>query len=145
MDIIRENEMNANLRTHLLHDISHFGLRLVVGVFFIVHSQLKFSSGFGGFLQSLGLPTEMAPLIGLLELIGGSLLVIGVLSRITSALLAIDMLGAIMYVKKMQDFSGKNGIELELLAFIILLTVIVLGPGRISLSHIIKKVPRFLQ
>jgi len=137
--------MDANLRTNRIHDISHFGLRIVVGVFFIVHSQMKFGNGFGGFLQTLGLPSEMAILIGLLELVGGALLIIGVLTRIASTLLAIDMLGAIVYVKRMQEFSGKNGVELELLAFVILLTIIVLGPGRISISHIIKKIPRFLQ
>jgi putative oxidoreductase len=137
--------MDANLRTHKFHDIAHFGLRLVVGVFFIVHSQMKFGSGFGGFLQSIGLPSEMAILIGLLESVGGILLIVGILSRIASALIAIDMLGAIIIVKKAQSFSGKNGIELELLAFIILLTIMVLGPGRISLSHMIKKIPRILQ
>ncbi len=135
----------AILRTHVLHDVSHFGLRLVVGVFFMIHSQLKFSSGFGQFLSSIGLPAEMAILIGLLELIGGALIVLGVLSRIASSLIAIDMLGAIFYVKKLKAFSGNEGVELELLALIILLTIIVLGPGRISLSHIVKKIPRFLQ
>ena len=137
--------VNAELRTHKLHDLSHFGLRLVVGVFFMVHSQQKFGSGFGQFLSSLGLPSEMAILIGLLELIGGVLLIVGVLSRIASSLIAIDMLGAIVYVKKIKAFSGNQGMELELLAFIILLTIIVLGPGRISIAHIIKKIPRFLQ
>ncbi|MDE1829675.1 MAG: DoxX family protein [Thaumarchaeota archaeon] len=135
---------DAELRTHKLHDLSHFGLRLVVGVFFMVHSQMKFGSGFGQFLSSLGLPSEMAILVGLLELIGGVLLIIGVLSRIASGLIAIDMLGAIVYVKKIKAFSGNQGVELELLAFIILLTIVVLGPGRISLAHILKKIPRFL-
>jgi len=135
----------ATLRTHVLHDITHFGLRIVVGVFFMVHSQMKFGSGFGKFLSSLGLPAEMAVLIGLLELLGGIFLIVGVLSRIASSLIAIDMLGAIIYVKKLKSFSGNDGIELELLAFIILLTIIVLGPGRISISHIAKKIPRFLQ
>ena len=135
----------ATFRTHILHDLSHFGLRLVVGVFFIVHSQAKFGSGFGQFLSSLGLPAEMAVLVGLLELIGGVLLIVGVLSRIASSIIAIDMLGAIFYVKKLKAFSGNQGIELELLAFIILITILVLGPGRLSLSHVIKKIPRFLQ
>ena len=136
---------DATLRTNVLHDLSHFGLRIVVGVFFMVHSQLKFGSGFGKFLSSLGLPAELAVLVGLLELVGGALLVVGVLSRIASSLIAIDMLGAIIYVKKLKAFSGNEGIELELLAFIILLAIIVLGPGRISISHIAKKIPRFLQ
>lgn len=136
---------DATLRTHVLHDLSHFGLRIVVGVFFMVHSQLKFGSGFEKFLSGIGLPAELAVLLGLLELIGGALLIAGVLSRIASSLIAIDMLGAIIYVKKLKAFSGNEGIELELLAFIILLTIIVLGPGRISISHIAKKIPRFLQ
>lgn len=136
---------DATFRTHMLHDLSHFGLRLVVGVFFMVHSQLKFGSGFGQFLSSLGLPPEMAVLVGLLELVGGALLIVGVLSRIASSIIAIDMLGAIIYVKKLKAFSGNQGVELELLALIILLTILVLGPGRISVSHIVKKIPRFLQ
>ena len=136
---------DASLKTHVLHDLSHFGLRIVVGVFFMVHSQLKFGSGFGKFLSGIGLPAELGILVGLLELIGGALLVVGVLSRIASSLIAIDMLGAIIYVKKLKAFSGNEGIELELLAFIILLTIIVLGPGRVSISNIAKKIPRFLQ
>ncbi len=137
--------VDATLRTHKLHDLSHFGLRISVGVLFIVHSLGKFDSGIGGFFSSLGLPSEMAPLIGLLELIGGVLLIAGVLTRIASSLLAIEMLVVMVYLKKLQSFSGKNGLELELLIFVILLTMIVLGPGRISVSNVIKKIPRFVQ
>lgn len=136
--------VDATLRTHKLHDLSHFGLRISVGVLFIVHSLGKFDTGAGGFFSSVGLPSEMAPLIGLLELIGGMLLIAGVLTRIASSLLAIEMLVVMVYLKKLQSFSGKNGLELELLIFVILLTVITLGPGRISLSHAVKKLPRFL-
>ena len=136
--------VDATLRTHKLHDLSHFGLRISVGVLFIVHSLGKFDSGTGGFFSSIGLPSDMAPLIGLLELIGGILLISGVLTRIASSLLAIEMLVVMVYLKKLQSFSGKNGLELELLIFVILLTVIVLGPGRISISHAVKKLPRFL-
>lgn len=137
--------VEATLRTHTLHDLSHFGLRIVAGVLFIVHSMSKFGSGSGGFLSSIGLPAEMGLLIGILELLGGALLIAGVLTRISSSLLAIEMLGIMVYLKKLESFSGRNGLELELLAFVILLTLIVLGPGRISVSHIIKKIPRFLQ
>jgi putative oxidoreductase len=137
--------VDATLRTHKLHDLSHFGLRISVGVLFIVHSLGKFDTGAGGFFSSVGLPSEMAPLIGLLELIGGILLIAGVLTRIAGSLLAIEMLVVMVYLKKLQSFSGKNGLELELLIFVILLTIIVLGPGRISISHVIKKIPRFVQ
>jgi putative oxidoreductase len=137
--------VDATLRTYSLHDLSHFGLRVAVGVMFIVHSLGKFDSGSTGFFSSIGLPAEMALLIGLLELVGGILLILGVLTRISASLLAIEMLTVMVWLKKLQSFSGKNGLELELLAFVILLTVIVLGPGRISLSHLVKKIPRFVQ
>jgi len=137
--------VEATLKTHRLHDLSHFGLRIVAGVLFIVHSIGKFDSGSVGFFSSIGLPVEMALLIGLLELIGGVLLIAGVLTRVASSLLAIEMLGVMIYIKKIQSFSGRGGLELELLAFVILLTIIVLGPGRISISHVIKKIPRLLQ
>ena len=137
--------VDATLRTHKLHDLSHFGLRISVGVLLMVHSLGKFDSGTGGFFSSIGLPSEMVPLIGLLELLGGALLVAGVLTRIAASLVAIEMLIIMVYVKKLQSFSGKNGLELELLIFVVMLTVIVLGPGRISISHLVKKIPRFVQ
>lgn len=136
--------MDASIRSSSLHDLSHLGMRLVIGVFFIVHSQAKFGSGFGQFLSSLGISPELAVPVGLLELLGGILLIIGILSRIASSLIAVDMLGAIIYVKKVRMFSGNQGIELELLALAMLLSVIILGPGRLSIAHAVKKIPRIL-
>jgi putative oxidoreductase len=137
--------VEAVLRTHKLHELVHFGLRIIIGVLFTVHSIGKFDPSSKGFFSSVGLPADMAFLIGLLELIGGIFLVTGILSRISSSLLGIEMLLVMVYIKKLQSFSGKGGIEIDLLAFAILLMIIVLGPGKISLSHVIKKVPRFLQ
>jgi putative oxidoreductase len=136
--------VEATLRTHRLHDLVHFGLRITIGVLFIVHSIGKFDTSSKGFFSSVSLSADMAFLIGLLELIWGTLLVAGILSRISS-LLAIEMLSVMLYIKKLQSFSGKGGVELDLLAFVILLTAIVLGPRKISLLHVVKKVPRFLQ
>lgn len=135
----------ATLRTHRLHELVHFGLRITIGVLFIVHGIGKFDSGSKEFFSSVGLPADMAILIGLLESIGGILLVVGILSRISSSLLAIQMLLIMTYVKRLQAFSGKGGLEIDLLAFAILLSIVVLGPGKMSLSQIIKKVPRLLQ
>jgi uncharacterized membrane protein YphA (DoxX/SURF4 family) len=71
-----------------------------------------------------------------LELIGCILLIVGVLSRIASSFIAIDMLGVMVYVKKLKSFSG-NGVE-NLLMFITLLAIIFLWYVRISLSYIAK-------
>ncbi|TSA17422.1 MAG: DoxX family protein [Nitrosopumilales archaeon] len=135
----------AKIRESKLHDIAHFGIRSVVGVLFIVHSTGKFDPGFSNFFVNVGLPTELQIPIGILELLGGTLLVSGVLTRIASSLLAIEMLGVIFFIKKLKSFSGPGGVELDLIALAILLVLIVTGPGRVSISHIVKKIPRFLQ
>jgi len=135
----------AKIKESKLHDIAHFGIRSVVGVLFIVHSTGKFNPGFSNFLVNIGLPVEMQIPIGILELLGGILLVLGILTRITSSLLAIEMIGVIIYIKKLKSFSGQGGVELELIALAILLVLIVAGPGRVSISNIVKKIPRFLQ
>ncbi|GBF24314.1 hypothetical protein MnTg01_00652 [archaeon MnTg01] len=82
--------------------------------------------------------------IALAETIGGILLIVGVLSRISSSLLAIIMLGAIFHVKGASSFTGKGAYEYDLLILAACLVIIVAGPGRVSIAHVIKKLPRFL-
>lgn len=83
--------------------------------------------------------------IALAEFVPGVLLIIGGLTRISASLLSIVMLGAIFMVKGAQSLTGKGGVELDLLLLAGCLVIIVIGPGRISVSYILKKVPRFLQ
>lgn len=54
----------ATLRTQRLHELVHFGLRITIGVLFIVHSIGKFDTSSKGFFSSVGLPADMAFLIG---------------------------------------------------------------------------------
>lgn len=136
--------VEAKIRESKLNDITHFGIRAVAGTLFIVHSIGKFNPGSQNFFASVGLPIELQFPIAILELFGGILLLFGILTRIASSLLALEMLGVIIYIKKLKSFSGQGGLELELIAFALLLILIVSGPGRISLSHIVKKIPRFL-
>lgn len=136
--------MDAVIRESKIHDITHFGIRLVVGVIFIVIGSGKFNPGFAGFLSNLGLPVEMQLPIALAEVVAGSLIIVGILSRISSSLLSIIMLGAIFYVKKASSLTGEMGVDKDLLLLAANLTIIAIGPGRISLSHAIKKIPRFL-
>ena len=79
------------------------------------------------------------------EFVPGILLIIGGLTRISASLLSIVMLGAIFVVKGPQNLTGQGGVELDVLLLASLLVIIVIGPGRISASHALKKVPRFLQ
>lgn len=136
--------MDASIRESKFNDITHLGLRLAVGVIFIVHGTGKFNPGFVGFLSSQGLPAEMQIPIALAETVPGILLIIGVLNRISSSLLSIIMLGAIFHVKDAANLTGERGFEIDLILLAANLTIITMGPGRISLSQLIKKLPRFL-
>ena len=134
---------DAKFSDSKLQDIAFMGLRSAIGAIFIAHGVGKFDAGFIGFLTGpLGLPTEMQIPIALAELIPGILIIIGVLSRISASLLSIIMLGAIFYVKGASNLTGQGGFELDLILLASSLLIIVKGPGRISLSHIIKKIPR---
>jgi len=137
----------AVFRENKLHDIAFWGLRATIGAIFVVHGSGKFGPGFVGFLTGpLGLPAELQIPIALAETIGGILLIVGVLSRISSSLLAIIMLGAIFHVKAASSFTGEGVLsyEYDLLILAACLVIIVAGPGRISVAHVIKKLPRFL-
>ena len=135
----------TEIRKMILHDITHFGIRLVVGSIFIAHSIGKFDPGFAGFVAKQGLPPEMQIPIALAELVPGILLIVGVLTRISASLISIVMLGAIFAVKGAQSLTGQGGVELDLILLSTCLAIIAIGPGRISLSTVLKKVPRFLQ
>jgi len=136
---------DAKFRESKLHDIAHFGIRIAVGTIFIVHGLGKFDPGFVGFLNQIGLPAEMQLLIALAEFVSGILLIVGILTRISASILSIIMLGAIFHVKHAAHLTGQGGYEFELVILAGVLTMIVAGPGRASISHIIKKIPRFLQ
>ena len=138
--------MASNLSTHGLHDAAQMGMRTAIGVIFIVHGFTKFGNpGFGGWISSMGIPTEMQIPIALAEFIPGVLLIIGVLTRISASLISIVMLGAIFLVKGASSLTGEHGYELDLILLAACLVVIVAGPGRISLSYLLKKIPRVLQ
>ena len=81
---------------------------------------------------NMGLPPELAIIIGLLEFIGGLAILLGILTRIAAGLLAINMIGAILQVKLSKGFIG--GFELDLLYFAIMISLILMGPGNISIE-----------
>lgn len=136
---------DAKITESKLHDITHFGIRAALGVIFIVHGLGKFNPGFAGFLTNIGIPTEMQILLALAELVPGILLIIGILTRISASILSMVMLGAIFHVKHAANLTGQMGYELDLILLASCLAMIVAGPGRVSISHIAKRIPRFLQ
>ena len=78
-------------------------LRIVLGIAMLVHGWSKLSGGVdnvaGFFGGQLGIPAPqlMAWVVTIVELVGGILLVVGFLTQIVGILIALDMLGAILF------------------------------------------------
>src|SRR3989442_2160294 len=97
-------------------------LRLVVGLVFIVHGGQKlFVFGLGGaagFMAKVGIPWPFlaAVVVIAVEILGGLALILGLGTRLAAALLAIDMVVAILAVRLAAGFVGGYEFELTLLA-----------------------------
>lgn len=109
-----------------------------VGKVFAVGPKPMGISGFAGFLASLGvpLPTIAAWGVGLVELVGGILLLAGLAVRITGAVIAIDMLVATVLYHLPNGYpASSDGIELTLTLTLIALALVLSGPGALSMEH----------
>lgn len=122
-------------------------VRFVLGTFFIVNGWPKLINleQTQGYFNMMGLPGEMALLIGLLEVIGGLFLIIGLLTRIVSLLFAIEMISAFIIVNISKVIILPEGYELGLLSISILfmaisISLLLTGPGKFSIEwNIIKR------
>ncbi|HEX7275302.1 MAG TPA: DoxX family protein [Nitrososphaeraceae archaeon] len=86
-------------------------------------------------------PPELFLPIALLEVIGGFAILFGILTRIASALFIIEMIGAILTAKLSRGFIG--GYEFELLLTSICISLLIMGPGKISIENYILKRENF--
>jgi len=136
----------AILKGNALHDVTHWGIRASIGAIFIIHSLKKFDPSWQEWLISIGIPPEMQLPIALAEFIGGICLIAGVLTRIAGSIFAVIILGAIFHIRWENGFFvSDGGWEWDLVMLSVVLVIIVAGPGRVSISHLVKKIPRFLQ
>ncbi len=120
-------------------------VRVLVGVIMVAHGWQKLQAGpssFGQTLAMLGVPFPilMAYVVTFVELIGGVLLIVGLLSRLAAVLLTIDLVVAILLVKvnigllSPPDGSGV-GAELDLALIAGFLVILLGGPGRLSVDQ----------
>ncbi len=118
-------------------------LRVVVGIVFAVHGAQKvFEFGIpgtiGAFTQmGVPLPGIAAPFVSFLELGGGIALVLGLLTPLFAALLAINMLVAIVLVHLPAGFMLPNGYEFALTLFAACLALVLAGPGAAAVDNLI--------
>jgi len=140
-------QVEAVLSKNNWHDITHWGIRAAIGSIFIVHSLKKFDPSWQDWLvNTAGLPPEMQFPIALAEFIGGIMLIIGVLTRITGVIFSIILLGAIFNIRWENGFFvSQGGWEWDLVMLAAVLSIIAAGPERVSISYLMKKIPKFLQ
>jgi putative oxidoreductase len=124
-------------------DLALAVLRVIVGVVFIAHGGQKlFVFGLGGVTSGfagMGIPaaTIVAPLVALVEFLGGLALVTGLLTRLAALGLAIDMVGAIALVHLPNGFFGPKGFEFPLSLLAASVALAIAGAGRYSLDGVI--------
>lgn len=117
-------------------------LRVVLGFLFAAHGWQKFNewtvAGTQAAFAQMGVPAAQisAPLVAGLELAGGIALILGVLTRVVAALLALNMLGALVLVHAPAGvFADKGGYELVLLLAAAALALALTGAGRLSVDR----------
>ncbi len=121
-------------------------LRLIAGIIFTAHGAQKLFAWFGGYgleatgqwMQSIGITPGylMALMAGSAEFFGGLLLIVGLLTRPTSFVLAITMAVAIVTVHLEHGlFMSNNGYEFALSLLAISISLMVSGAGKLSLDN----------
>lgn len=127
-----------------LAGIAPLAVRLIVGSIMFAHGLQKLQGGPGNFAQGLvgmgvPLPVLMAYVVTFVEVVGGLLLIVGLLSRLSALLLTINLTVAVLLVKTGVGFlspqGGGVGAELDLALIAGLLVILFAGPGRLSVDH----------
>jgi putative oxidoreductase len=115
-------------------------VRILAGVAFIFHGIPKLTNIAGTehfFANMVGLPAAMALPVGLLEVVGGVALLVGILTRVASILFIIEMTGSTIVAKLPRGFVG--GFEVDLLLMAISISLLLTGPGRLTIEWIVLK------
>ena len=134
--------MSNTITTARRSDLGLAVLRIGAGLVFMAHGGQKlFVFGIdgvtAGFAQ-MGIPLAAvsAPLVALVELLGGLALVIGLLTRLAAVGLAITMLGAIIFVHLAAGFFLPNGSEFALTLLAAAVALALTGAGDFSLDGV---------
>ncbi|GAA3947654.1 DoxX family protein [Hymenobacter algoricola] len=126
------------------HDLGLLLLRIGIGVMFTIHGYPKLMGGpeewtqVGGAMKSVGIhfaPTFWGLMAAIAEAVGGQLLALGLFFRLACGLLLITMLiAALMHLSAGDGF---NAYSHALESTILFLSLLLIGPGRLSLDQVL--------
>jgi len=124
--------------------LSYAFMRFCTGAIFIPHGMQKLLGGAAAdkFVVALGLadPAPWAGAMGILELAGGIMLALGLLTRPVALLFTAELLAMIFAVHSHNGFAWSNGgIQYPLLLLALCLAALFRGGGRYSLDRLIGK------
>jgi putative oxidoreductase len=125
-------------------DLAILVARIGVGVVFVAHGWQKLVTfGVAGTAAAFGrqgvpVPAVSAWYAALVELLGGAALVLGLAVPVAGILLALDMLGAYLFVHAGHGiFISRGGGELAIALGVASLLLAAVGAGRFSLDQLI--------
>jgi putative oxidoreductase len=119
--------------------------RVVVGSVFLAHGIQKFFMyglhGVAGMFATIGIPIPAltSVLVALVELLGGTALIFGFLTRWAAALNGFDMVVAILLVHLKNGFFNPMGIEFPLTLLAACVVLAIHGPGAASVDGALAK------
>jgi putative oxidoreductase len=127
-------------------DIAILLLRIALGVIFVAHGAQKLFGLFGGsgieglsaMMQGIGMKPAAfwAWVVALSEGVGGLLLLLGILPRVCSGLIAVIMVVAIAKVHGANGFfSQAGGFEYQFLILLVSIGITFSGAGKLSLYN----------
>jgi putative oxidoreductase len=120
-------------------DVGTLILRLLFGGLLMTHGYPKLTSDKQAtvkWLEGVGLPGILGPLIGMLELLGGLFLIIGFLTPIVSLLFALQFAGIYLVRKKIGKMTLAD-YEKDLLYLGGSMALLFLGGGLYSLDRLL--------
>jgi putative oxidoreductase len=132
--------------SRVLNDAACLLLRLALATVFVAHGWQKFYDrtidGTTDWFIELNIPFPeiTAPSVAVLELVGGGLLGLGILTRVVAAAFTGVMVGALMFVHvENGPFIADNGFEFVLVLAAGSAAVVLLGPGRARMDKLLIK------
>jgi putative oxidoreductase len=114
-------------------------LRVALALIFIYHGYPKLvrtDAMMREFFVQHGFPSYFVGLAGILECIGGGMLLIGLFTRPAALLLATEMVIAIWKVKMVHGVFAVNEYQFELTLAAACVALATLGAGTLSVDHV---------